>query len=739
MNIEGLEELIRASQERIEALKACKNEKFEADVSGVANAIREFAESGRQLVSESELLKIGIVGQVKAGKSSFLNSLFFNGESVLPKASTPMTAGLTIMEYAEENSFEVEYFTREDWQVFEGQASAYRQVANDVKANMPGADEVTMRREIESKTSEEVRSGYELVSMAGSQARAKIGAKNDVNSFGTIADLQNVLERYVGASGEYMPVVKSLHIRLHDDKLEGLRIVDTPGVNDPVVSRENRTRQILQTCHGVFLLSAASDFLGSGDVAFLNNRIGASGIGTVVLLASKFDAVLQDIGAEVAMGARSEVSLPRVAEEQVRRFKSRLREQMSQIEDARLRDKIVLDTTSGIGFSIATKSSDRWDNVEQQVVKQMKRFYPDFFSTDEDVKENFMGLSNIGDIREKYVEGTFKGNKDRIIAERVEAFVSANRKGIGERLQEMEKSVALYVHQLEEVTVEEIAEQRRMQAAMFENLKNEFRNIIGAFSNTLQDQADTLGNDIRMPEVRLVLEKVDIEVMLYSLFRGTYTSKVPCEAPEATETQKAFVESAAQYEQQWRAAWEKLFTEGEERLYNELLNKITEFQKKQQTSLFNHVYYRVLLEGCMADLKKSEKLKNIDELVAKAVRGVEEDMTLNREMLRMENKKKDDAIEEVKKVWSGRVNEARKKLNQQVDGFRGALKIKTKENAESAVKELDKLRDQFSEKLTKEGEQYLAELEKNLREKTESLQRINDFAARLQELSSLYK
>ena len=90
-------------------------------------------------------------------------------------------------------------------------------------------------------------------------------------------------------------------------------------------------------------------------------------------------------------------------------------------------------------------------------------------------------------------------------------------------------------------------------------------------------------------------------------------------------------------------------------------------------------------------------------------------------------------------MWSGRVKEARKKLNQQVDGFRGALKIKTKENAESAVKELDKLRDQFSEMLTKEGEQYLAELETNLRKKTERLQRLTDFAARLQELSSLYK
>lgn len=287
--------------------------------------------------------------------------------------------------------------------------------------------------------------------------------------------------------------------------------------------------------------------------------------------------------------------------------------------------------------------------------------------------------------------------------------------------------------------MEEIAEQRRMQAAMFENLKYEFRNIIGAFSNTLQDQADTLGNDIRMPEVRLVLERVGIDVVRKGWPWGTGTSTVLCEAPHATETKEAFRKSVVQYEQQWRAAWEKLFTEGEERLYSELLDKITEFQKQQQTKLFDHAYYRVLLEGCMGDLKKSEKLKNIDDLVAKAEQGVLEDMTLNRDTLKMEDKKEEDAIEEVKKVWSGRVNEARKKLNQQVDGFRGALKIKTKENAESAVKELDRLRDQFSEKLKKEGEQYLAELEKNLREKTESLQRINDFAARLQELSSLYK
>lgn len=61
-----------------------------------------FAEQGR-------VLRIGIIGRVKAGKSSMLNALLFNGNDILPKAATPMTAALTIMEYSENVSAEVDF------------------------------------------------------------------------------------------------------------------------------------------------------------------------------------------------------------------------------------------------------------------------------------------------------------------------------------------------------------------------------------------------------------------------------------------------------------------------------------------------------------------------------------------------------------------------------------------------------------------------------------------------------
>ncbi|WP_180768167.1 dynamin family protein, partial [Vibrio parahaemolyticus] len=64
---------------------------------------------------ENRILRIGIVGQIKRGKSSFLNSLLFDGESVLPKAATPMTAALTRISYAQEPSAKIEFYSKNEW------------------------------------------------------------------------------------------------------------------------------------------------------------------------------------------------------------------------------------------------------------------------------------------------------------------------------------------------------------------------------------------------------------------------------------------------------------------------------------------------------------------------------------------------------------------------------------------------------------------------------------------------
>ena len=70
-------------------------------------------------------LNIGIVGAVKAGKSSFLNACIFGGKEFLPKAATPMTAALTRISYSDTQKAIVHFYNEEDWDRIEKLSDQY--------------------------------------------------------------------------------------------------------------------------------------------------------------------------------------------------------------------------------------------------------------------------------------------------------------------------------------------------------------------------------------------------------------------------------------------------------------------------------------------------------------------------------------------------------------------------------------------------------------------------------------
>ncbi len=74
----------------------------------------ELEKTLKEMQAEDRDLKVGIIGRVKAGKSSLLNALIFEGVEVLPKAATPMTASLTVLKYAQNLSAQVEFYSQKD-------------------------------------------------------------------------------------------------------------------------------------------------------------------------------------------------------------------------------------------------------------------------------------------------------------------------------------------------------------------------------------------------------------------------------------------------------------------------------------------------------------------------------------------------------------------------------------------------------------------------------------------------
>ena len=83
--INDVKEIINQNKDLVNSERLREVEKVE----------KEFSQATEDAQSENRKLRIGVIGDVKAGKSSFLNALFFNGEDILPKACTPMTAALT--------------------------------------------------------------------------------------------------------------------------------------------------------------------------------------------------------------------------------------------------------------------------------------------------------------------------------------------------------------------------------------------------------------------------------------------------------------------------------------------------------------------------------------------------------------------------------------------------------------------------------------------------------------------
>lgn len=215
---------------------------------------------------EKDILTIGVIGQMKCGKSTFLNSFVFE-DTVLPAATTPMTAALSVITYGEQKKVVAEFYTNDEWEEQKAQAArSLDDVAGDTMA--------------ESK----IKAAKELVSKAsrlGSYLKDCLG-KTREDSF------DNIIE-YVGADGKYVSITKSVKIYYPKEYLKGVEIVDTPGFNDPIVSREERTKEFPKKADVVLMMLYAGRPFDATDRDIIFKNVSQCGIGKVLIGINKYD------------------------------------------------------------------------------------------------------------------------------------------------------------------------------------------------------------------------------------------------------------------------------------------------------------------------------------------------------------------------------------------------------------------------------------------------------------------
>lgn len=284
---------------------------------GLQSNLAAVREQGRDL-------RIAVIGQMKAGKSSFLNAAFF-GRDLLPKADTPMTAALTKIVYASKAKAEVVFYSVDDWADIEQRASEYpRAYAEEERklveasqsassfAKVRAAPRTPTAEEIKRRIPEAIRSSRELVEKArqhGLNVHDYLGKTAVLENVDGAENLARALHEYVGSGGRFTAITKMSVLHVDDTRLQGLEIIDTPGFNDPVVSRGQTTRHFLGQCDVIFLLSAVSQFLTASDMSVLREQLPEAGIDdkAVFLVGSQRDLALrQDRGIAVTASKLAE-------------------------------------------------------------------------------------------------------------------------------------------------------------------------------------------------------------------------------------------------------------------------------------------------------------------------------------------------------------------------------------------------------------------------------------------------
>lgn len=417
----------------------------------------ELEKALKGMQAENRGLKVGIIGRVKAGKSSLLNALIFEGKDVLPKAATPMTASLTILKYAQNLSTQVEFYNQKDILELKNEHERYEKkfkeivseeikkleekqqgLLNKAKEGAKKIRHATMGMFRKNKSNEEapkerILSDEEILKKAQKIAKkeldedAKLTASYDqyermkksglINpkdletriQADSLEELNQKLYQFVGKEGKFMPYTKAVQISLNNPNLKDLEIIDTPGVNDPIVSREARTKALLKECDVVFVIIPSGNFLTGSDMDLFDRVSNKEGIQSVYFVASQADSAVCT-PSEVE-NSRHHLHTALTNTQKI--FLSSLNATMSllkkkyphqqEIFESVIKNGIIL--TSGVCYNLYKDFENQasWEREKEEYQlawENLTNDYPDAFDSDDKSKESLLLLSNIDAIRE---------------------------------------------------------------------------------------------------------------------------------------------------------------------------------------------------------------------------------------------------------------------------------------------------------------------------------------------------
>ncbi len=224
----------------------------------------------------NQKFSIGITGVMNAGKSTMLNALM--GREILGSAVVPETANLTIVKHNVSENAKVFYWNKNEWSRIENSAK-----------------ELESMRDYVNETNKIF--GDELKSYIQEESRFDEVEINDLSQY-TSAE----------ASGKKCNLVKYVELGSDLNFLkDGIEIVDTPGLDDPVIQREEITKEYLAQCDMMLHLMNVSQSATLKDVEFIIDALLYQNISKLLIVITRADTVSKEQLDEVISYTKSSI------------------------------------------------------------------------------------------------------------------------------------------------------------------------------------------------------------------------------------------------------------------------------------------------------------------------------------------------------------------------------------------------------------------------------------------------
>ncbi len=287
-----------------------------------------------------------------------------------------------------------------------------------------------------------------------------------------------------------MPCTKAVRISLNNPNLKDLEVIDTPGVNDPIASREECTKALLKDCDVVFIVSPSGQFLTDSDMSLFDRVSHKEGLQEIYFVASQADSAVLSMS-EVE---KSNQHLPTAFENAQKALSSQLNNIMEkliqnypnqrEVFEKAIKNGVIL--ASGVCFSMHKDFNNQasWERNQKteeyhNALRNLKDSYPDAFSSDDKSKESLLFLSNMSAIEKRLKKATQE--KEKIMSQKLQSYAESQANNLHSFIVQLLQDLEEEKKRVKNADISAIKKQIEVYEKLSGNIEMKFREAYEEF------------------------------------------------------------------------------------------------------------------------------------------------------------------------------------------------------------------------------------------------------------------